>query len=1353
MMPDDALLRFERLETFGSQLEPERFEAEIRGLLRMLGNDEQSVVLHLRMAESAARQGNPGAERTALEHALAIQPRSPVAAAKLAALLMTQGRTAILIRSLRQRAEQLSQAPRPPTRAISEMYWEAAEIAANHGKDLREAHRLYTRAAGLSERPLDVLRELHGAALRRFPREASRTRENLLAASLDGVERAGLLFEAYREIRDEAEAEGFLRDLLNGEAPFWVANVARLRALESGNNDTLISAHNALASIAPNELIESAHRTAVARACYRGNRIEECNRTLMDVLESDPANRYAVTLREEILRSAGREGDAAELLIQASAHERDTRVIETLLLRASFLAKRADHADLAREALHQAIARARSVAAAWELKHHGVRSKDRNLVVEALVRLSRNRNSDMADAARLQLAEHHIVELDFEPARQLLGDLLDRPSTGPTAAAWLALLPGDTRQGRALHLLANLADDDVGLRRAEATHRLTSALGQPNTAGDAFGDTASVSFAALAHVYRGESATPQLRRDALADLARVTTDRRIATGLFFLAAWIDVLHCDGELLETLFDELSNVDSSGAHTAFVARETWTDANLPKDLLPSSKPRTTQTETDDDGTRLAKDLLISGRAEEALVVLKRGVSQRPDDAALWLTVREAARAAHQPEAKVAACEALLGHTTQANLRAALLEEAGVALFSELDLPKRAEPFLIEALEADPLRDRAYSVLRQILERRGDAEALLLVLSKRTRAVTDAQSLATILFEEAQLNHRLGRHDLALSSLQRLQVVDPGNGPAAALRAHIFATIERYPEAVDALREVACVDLPLNARQSARWTAARYLADQLNDPVGGLQELEIVDRMGSTGPELHEHVAQLAERSGRYPEAVTALEQAASISMGVERARFERRAALLLASQLGATEPAIKSYRRALVASPTDVVAADGLASLLARPDRRRLAQTFTLHVWNELQKDPGEPTQIRKLLVASRWTGDLDLEFLALEALAHLDDATEAERSRWAVLRASLPPIPSGRLTRESFEQLTSKLRSNPLICHAQQANDTELPKPPRTKGWRSRDQSKANAVAMWVDVLGGRIDSLVRLPKSKRIRTTSTAAHQWAIGEQVEFPLSPEARGEIAVSVVLAYLGLSALSGRSVDDICQVVSDLPAAPGGAKDTSEAGPAAELKAELEAIALVASSSLDGTGTESPSQPNSADLLFWLSPLHRQLRAELGVDVPTDQFPVAHDPVPVERHSAFFVNAAIPREWSTDTADVLREVLDATGHSKSNASSGASGSPATLKTKLDDLDAFLSEASGENKVRLALAAAEVAEALRDSDLVESYHRVARLTAPRRPSGSSRRPVCESTGWRLVRSRRSTEPGSVTL
>ena len=1173
-----------------------------------------------------------------------------------------------------------------------------------------------------------------------------------------------MLFERYRSIEDPREAETQLAALLTSEAPFWVAEVARLRAAESGDSELLASAHAVLASIATTESFENAHRVAYARTRFLTGNAEACELALTEVLETDPANRYAVTLREELLRRRGKNADAAELLIRAAAHESDGRAIETLLLRASFLAEAANRSDLAHEALHRAAFAAQSLAALWLLRRNGARSGDRNVVLEALHTLGQQPAGEVSESARLQLAEHYAVGPDVSQARQTLSGLLDVHSVGLVAATWLAVLPGDDElRAQALARLVRTADggyDEVYCRAfvIETAHG-PSAGGE---AAELVTDRAHASigpwaaFSKLRALGFVPTANPAARRDALAELARVTSDARVAASLFFIAAWIDLVRCHGESFEVLRDELEDADDEGNLLAFLSQETWLDAGSPE---PPVAPPTDLSEDSDESeldARFGRGLLLAGNAQEAVSVLARVVKRQPTNIAAWLALRDAARTARLAEPRIAACEALSERAANRSQQAALLEEAGITLLEELDLSKAAEVKLQAALLLDPRRDRAYTALSGILERRGDAEAQLEVVSRRAAALTDAEGLANALYEEALLRHRLGRQEEALDSLRSLKIVEPGHGPGLALSAHILALLQRYSEAVAALREVASVDLSVQSRRAARWAAARYLQENLNDSASALRELEIVDRMGSADPVLHSHMAHLAESSGRYAEAVQALERAASLSEGEQRSRYERRAATLQASKLNAVAAAAESYRRALTACPTDLLAAGALASLLERPGRKRAAQAFASAVWVELQRDPTHPETLRKLIPASEWNEDVDLEFLTLEALVFLGQASTEEHGRWTHLREMRPCVPSGRLTDEGLQILIGDLPSNPLAALALTTGDvlaSAETKEPRTKRWKGNDTAKQNAIITWIEAFQGTVETLLREPKGDRVRLLPGGSGTWSIGENVTLPLSETVCADVAMLAVASRTGLRALVGQPLERLIHLVhalarsvgSPIGGAPSDVESTAErlratldrtrrndiARMVATLDAEsvtsacedayrrLLGVALLAAGSLEVARTQFAGQDEGTAVSFWLSPTHRQLRVDLGLDLARSPSSARAAVPPLERASGFFAGMSPPPEWSIDAVDVLRTVTTEKSHSDAGGQ-GAPGPSPDLAVQLGELHSFLESATGETKAQLALAAADMAARIGDARAVESYHRMARAASP---------------------------------
>ncbi|MEM9192540.1 MAG: tetratricopeptide repeat protein [Myxococcota bacterium] len=1337
LRPNDLVLRFERMETLAHIGDFVAAQREARGLIERAGEGAHAVVLHLRLAEFAGYAGNATTRRSALELALATDPRSTVATIALRKLLSELGEAGAQLDWMERRAE----AQRGE--AASRGYWEAAQCAADAG-ELDRSIALYQRATEAASESTPILRELHGAVFRGDRAKLLSILDSVLNERLDDSERGALLYDRYRGLAatdSSEETHTFLSSLLS-DPPAWAGDTARVYAVEHGDLTLLESAQLALGHRATDDVGFAAHLGAAARAAALGGQHERAIQHLLACLERVPSDRYALALLEEL--SGQDTPDLAVALHRGGQAEPDEAIAELYLLRAAAVAERCGDTDLAAQAYRQATAQGRrSVAPLWLLWRLGTNRGNDALQLEALEGLRQfDASSSPAGKAAVGLGEYHdLVSKDLPAARHAFENALDDEKFGLAAAANLLVSPAG--EPLRLHAFDRLLRDAHGtsailLRQLRAAAVLAQAEDPSPDTQAALGQRSDFLAQLRALGFAGTHAED--RAAALRSLASHCSEEATRDEFLLYAHLVDTLRPGATTdppdfaPESLAGAIVHGERSG-NEPFTEIVTGLRARIPH-ASETAKPSLT--------AALGRALLSAGRAQEAVEVLGPVVADSPDDIASWISLRFAAQASGDTMVLAQACETLASRSPDPTLAAQLAEEAIHASTGDgPDLELR----LRRALELNPNMPQAFERLAALLRQQENDGALLELLAERIRQVDDPDMLASLFAEEARLRRRVGDLSGALESLQNLLVLDPANAPGLALQARLLLEQEDWPGAVDALRGLSCVDLPAEERRSARWAAARYLSEKLSDPTAAFAELAVVERMGFADEGLLARMAMLAEEAQQYDDAVDVLGRAAELAPAERRASYEIRAAEIHLHSREDRDAAAQAFRRALEAEPENERAATGLALSLDRRARLRMATTFRLAVLERSGGAPTEAADLRKLRRSAQWSEDADLEFLALSVLEALDEETEDESARRAVLSASVDGIPATPIRKDQLQVLAVPGDRGPLRKVGSAIADVLAGEGRSLKalGLRRRDELSApeehplGAYAHGVGAcLGIDVNHFYEAQRTEPLLIVEQGvATAWILPPDPE----PSARFAIAQQLLAARLGnplgadsksaeriqtVAAAAGRPLpgpapDEDAVALRRKLLSRGQRKVVAALVDAVPANEDVESYCqaaylttlrggLLFSSDLTtalGLALETGSSRVATELIrFWLTEDFRLLRRELGTDVqePAASMLPVSNAAATERAGVFFEKVAAPAEWAVDAVALLQTMesaLDEGTPTRERAEVPLRSSVVSDEGRIERrrmFEVFAAHATGQTRAELLLAAAEL-------------------------------------------------------
>jgi tetratricopeptide (TPR) repeat protein len=914
LFPDQRAIRLQALRIEQCRNEPAALERASGWFLSTAPADPAFVVHQVRRALSSEDRQRA---LDTLRDAATRYPDSAYAQAALdVGLIRCADASAHAERSERLRAQ--AQSAEGDSRA--RMTWHAAQLATGSSTVSTQAQALYSEASGTAATSKErILREALGAALAATqPREILERCDELIQCDIEPAERATLAFTRY-DVTQHAlgatqDAQLLLRDgIEDADCRAWAAHVARAQAAWTGNTSLLARAHESIARMNAGDA-HVGHLCAAGHAYARSGDWGAAERVLREALGAEPDDRYIVMLLADVLREGGRPEDVVSLARERSQGEPGAALGEVSLLLAGATAERNENLGAAQRAYEQALAEApESPSAALALLDVARRQDDVGARVRAYALLS---NADLGGGVPELFALLHGDALSSDgdaDAAAAYEQGLEHPSSAVAAA--VALLSTPTRltkidqRSAAEEVLADasIAPPETFGGFGAAYGALRGSLGaQGALAGDAW-----LGLAALAP-------TEALRAGALLQglrASRIAQGTGAADDLFMLAQKAEALaKTHPEAAIALDEALAPGDDAELRASALERRMGHSDGVGRGALDAAHCRA---------------LVDADRGAEAVALLSRAVDERPDDLALWETLRSAARQAGQWPLVAQACERLAPFV-DGSLRADLLEEAGVVRLDCLDQYPQAEDLFRRALEEDPTRDIAFRRLHDLLAEQEDAEALEALVSNRL-ALGGPKDRLALLYERARLLRGFSDRPGALDVLDELFTVQPQHSGALALAAEVHVSLEQWPEAIECLQRLSKTGIPEEQRRVAHLGAADFLETHLENNGAALEELRAIEALGLADAQIW-------------------------VRIGALEAGFDNH------------EAALGAYRRALDAEPSHAFAITHLVELLDEPEKDAAVSFYERALWTRIEGGELDAPLLEGLGKAATWRKD-------------------------------------------------------------------------------------------------------------------------------------------------------------------------------------------------------------------------------------------------------------------------------------------------------------------------------------------------------------------------------------------------
>jgi Tfp pilus assembly protein PilF len=1000
--PNDLLFRYLRMLTYDLLEDRARAADEARALLAAGLDGEQAAALHFRLAEHALVLGDAETAREKLIETISVAGGSAAAEAILDDLLLDEGRDEDRIAGRETEANETKE----PAVALQKLA-EAAQIAAQELRDPARALQLFQRADALKPNDPMLLREAYGSALDlRDDALARFAIPRLLTVTLEPEERTALRHHRF-ELASAAERDALIDDeLVQSEPAETVLKLALLHCAGRKDYPRLARIHVARARLTEGE-DAAAELCAAARASLRAGNQEQARELLERALEQAPAQRYALTLLEEVLRRQGDASAAIALLRKAAARHQGERDAELALLSAGFEAELAGDIHRAEQSYIEAANKEQpSLGALWALFRLAQRKRSNELERTARLGLAeRERAEGRAGVDTVLLAEHYdLVDQQPSQAEPLLSRALNDDDVGHHAAIALALsrTAALSLRADAIELLATRATDSLrpALLR-ELGGELVARNAPPARILELVERTGRVRsddrWAHFTRTHAGLALRPGEHAHALASFADVTTDAQLASAARAEAVWCEqrktptqplaqtmhaVLNVPEEQALTLTPELAEVvlaHGSPAHD--VSLRAASLELLSRGAEHEARPQLLLS--------LARARLASGDPAAALTALEEVLTREPSSLAAWELAYEAAERAQRPAMLADAAEKLAA-ALDGEAAIELLEQAATVRMDKLEDRAGAERLFAQVLASAPDRKHAYERMHDLLAARGAERDLNQLVRWRSERADDPDELVKLHYELARHEHKQGHLEAALECLDNVLMLDDEHLGALGLSAQIQTARGRFREAVASLdRLAAASSLPKTQRRLAILGAADFLEHKLDDRAGALTRLERLLVLTPDDAQAHVRLADLAERAGEFERATPALERAIELESDLDsRIALSVRLAEQLVGKQGKKIEAVSAYRRVLEWAPDHV---DAARAMLAITEDDEVLTRLELELRGRAREEPRDPKLLRKLLALAELKRDRDLAFIALSALDAIDQLASGEET--------------------------------------------------------------------------------------------------------------------------------------------------------------------------------------------------------------------------------------------------------------------------------------------------------------------------------------------------------------------------
>ncbi len=412
-----------------------------------------------------------------------------------------------------------------------------------------------------------------------------------------------------------------------------------------------------------------------------------------------------------------------------------------------------------------------------------------------------------------------------------------------------------------------------------------------------------------------------------------------------------------------------------------------------------------------------LLAEGRVKQAVVAFERASATLPRDVGAWLGLKFASKLSGDAALVARSCARLGQLTTDTEIAAAHLEEAGAA-FESLGENGLSEACFTSAFTKSASCKIAFDKLFRLARDRKDAEAVLDVTERRLTVADDPRELVKVYWERARAFRQNGDLAQASEALQHVNLIDEGHLGALALSSEIAIKEDRQLDAAIALERLATqTSAPLANRISAAIAAIDIFENKVSEPERALALLTRMEKVSTLPVALAERQVRIAIALSDYATAARGLEVLMlDRRMPHERVEAARLALALYRDKLNDEVSALRAIRHLLVDAPSDGEAID---QLLAREELDLESwRPLLVHILDELRdrtrKEGPEFVRALRLARLAQLLGMRTVEALGWSlALAVSSVRPRTALEQWSVVAPNPEKLSSVRFLNEDL----------------------------------------------------------------------------------------------------------------------------------------------------------------------------------------------------------------------------------------------------------------------------------------------------------------------------------------------------
>ncbi len=517
------------------------------------------------------------------------------------------------------------------------------------------------------------------------------------------------------------------------------------------------------------------------------------------------------------------------------------------------------------------------------------------------------------------------------------------------------------------------------------------------------------------------------------------------------------------------------------------------------------------------------LAAGDSERAVEAFRRASETNLGDPAPWEGLRACGLATGNEELLAEAYEGLGETVAEPELRAALWEEAAFLSLDHLGDASRGEAALRRSLELDIRRTRSFERLFRILRAAKEDVRLLSLVEGRLTVSDGMDELVKLHWERARCLRELGDRQGALTALGDVRLLEPDHVGALALAGEILIKEARFPEAAEALSQLAQLEnVPANQRLMSGVAAADVYENKLGQLDLALGVLARLHEAGLTTMPVRERLARLAAKAHAWEQAAIVLEELMR-DRDTREGRIEaaRLALAICRDKLSNPCRTLPALRRLMDEAPDDPEGIDFMlgGGLALRQTSELLTQARDA-LFTSLQRDPMDAERIDRLARIAEELADLPLRQAALGALIAVGAGTTDIEAELAALEERVATLPRMAIDPTSVPELLDPGDHGPiadLFRELAPGFEEVLGANLKSLGLSKKERIAPKdglplrtAVAAWAGALAiGDFDLYIGGPQPDGIRVLAGEKPIIVVGAAVDAPLSPRHRQAIA----------------------------------------------------------------------------------------------------------------------------------------------------------------------------------------------------------------------------------------------------